>query len=522
VFPAHTEATLLLDQSHLTTAYPELVVSGGKGASIRLRYAEKLRDPKRVAGNRNEIDGKELAGNEDLFLPDGGVKRLFRPLWWRTYRYVELNVKTAADPLTMEDLSSVYTGYPLVRRATFDAGDPELERILSVGWRTMRLCAHETYMDCPYYEQLQYTGDTRIQALASYYMSGDGRLVRNAIDQVDATRAGGQPSFCRAPSSLPLYIPSFSLWWVGMLHDYFLYQDDPAFVKRMLPGVRATLSFFESRRADDGLLAQLPWWNYIDWVRTRGPGLVGADGSSAVHDLQMTMAYEWAASMEEALGSRALASEYREAAQRLKPAIRSAYFHSAKGLFADTRQKNGFSQHANALAVLAGVASGDEARALMRGVAEDPSLIQPSVYFRYYTIGARTAAGLGDSYLGSLDLYRTQLAAGLTTWTESGGVEARSDCHAWSSQPNVELFRTVLGVDSAAPGFRRVVVRPHLGKLTKVSGAVPHPRGEIRVSLKLSGERLQADVHLPDQITGEFIWKGRRKPLAAGANRLAY
>ena len=30
------------------------------------------------------------------------------------------------------------------------------------------MCAHETYMDCPYYEQLQYGGDTRLEILATY------------------------------------------------------------------------------------------------------------------------------------------------------------------------------------------------------------------------------------------------------------------------------------------------------------------------------------------------------------------
>ena len=43
-------------------------------------------------------------------------------------------------------------------------------------------------MDCPYYEQLQYAGDTRIQALVSLYTAGDARLARNAIAQLNDSR----------------------------------------------------------------------------------------------------------------------------------------------------------------------------------------------------------------------------------------------------------------------------------------------------------------------------------------------
>ena len=55
--------------------------------------------------------------------------------------------------------------------------------MLDIGWRTARLCANETYMDCPYYEQLQYFGDTRIQALITLYNTRDRYMARNAIEQ---------------------------------------------------------------------------------------------------------------------------------------------------------------------------------------------------------------------------------------------------------------------------------------------------------------------------------------------------
>jgi hypothetical protein len=522
--PAHTKARLLLDQTYLTTAYPELRVSRGKGATVSLRYAEALFLPnKRDKGNRNEIEGKRFLGYGDVFLPDGGEHRLFRPLYWRTYRYVELKVETTAEPLTIEDLAGVYTGYPFERKSRFAGGPEELQKILDVGWHTARLCAHETYMDCPYYEQLQYVGDTRVQALVSLYTTGDARLMRNAIELLDSSRTAEGATYSRAPSRLQQYIPPFSLWWIGMVHDYWMYQDDPGFVGRMLPGVRAVLSFFAARQKDNGSLRVIPWWNFIDWTKEWESGVpqVGKDGSSAPLDLQLLLAYRWAAEMEEVLGSESVGEDDRDAENQLRGAVRNLYWNADRKLFADTPGGPEFSQHANALAILADVSTGAEARDLIDRVVEDKSLVQCSIYFRHYLHSALNKAGEGDRYLDLLGPWRTMLERGLTTWAEQED-PTRSDCHAWGASPNYELFRTVLGIDSAAPGFRRVVIQPFLGKLRHAEGAIPHPKGEIRVKLALEGSKLDADVALPEGTTGEFVWKGARKELTAGGNHVTF
>ena len=520
--PAKSKAVLLLDQNYLTTAYPELLVSGGKGSTIRIGYAEALYRHGSMSekGNRDAIDGKDFLGVFDVFLPDGGDNRLYRPLWWRTYRYVRLEIETAGEPLRFQDFSGVYTGYPFIRKARFDAGDAELEKILTVGWRTARLCAHETYMDCPYWEQLQYAGDTRVQSLVSLYMTGDGRLVRNAIASLDASRTAEGATFSRAPSRLPQYIPGFSLWWIGMLHDYWMYQDDPQFVKDKLPGVRAVLSFFAAHQQETGSLARMPWWNYLDWVG-QWPGGVpprANEGGSTPYDLQLLLAYQWAADLEDNLGLKPMAVEYRARAARIANTARSAYWDPSRKLFADTAGKTAFSQHTNALAVLGGVIAGDQAREVMRRIAFDNSLVQCSIYFRHYLHAAMNQAGLGDLYLDMLGPWRTQLALGLTTWAETAD-PSRSDCHAWGASPNFELFRTVLGIDSAAPGFHRVIIRPNLGKLEHVSGAIPHPKGEIAVNLAKRGGSLEAEVTLPPGVEGEFQWSGQSRKLASGTQR---
>ncbi len=368
VIPARTKAELLLDQDHLTTAYPELEVSGGTGAVVTIGYAEALFVPGTDRkDNRNEIQGKQFQGYQDVFIADGGARRVFRPLWWRTYRYVRLAVETKDAPLTINDLRGVFTGYPFERKARFDAASDELQKMLDVGWRTARLCAHESYMDCPYYEQLQYAGDTRIQALVSLYMTGDGRLARNAIEQLDSSRTPEGATYSRAPSRLQQYIPGFSLWWIGMLHDYWMYQDDPVFVKQMMPGVHAVLSFFASYQKSNASVANVPWWNFVDWTREWPSGVppAGPDGSSGPADLQLLLAYQWAARMEEALGSKALAEQYDASAAELRAAVRNLYWDADRKLFADTTNKSHFSQHAQALAVLAGVTRGKEARELI-------------------------------------------------------------------------------------------------------------------------------------------------------------
>jgi len=531
--PAHTTASLLLDQTYLTTAYPVMTVSGGKGATINLRYAESLYVQKLSAkhladkGNRNDVDGKTFLGSSDAYVADGGSHRIYRPLFWRTYRYVKLELQTSDEPLIIEDLEGIFTAYPFQRKSTFQIAEPtankDIQQILSTGWHTARLCAHETYMDCPYYEQLQYAGDARIQMMVSLYMTGDSRLMKNGIGLLNSSRTAEGATYSRAPSFLQQYIPPFSLWWVGMIHDYWMYVDDIDFVKDMLPGVRSVLAFYVGYQKANGSLRRMPWWNFVDWVKQwpegEAPGDV--DGSSAAAlDLQLLLAYQWAGDLETAVGSRALAGEYKTSAEKLKAAILATDWDPARELFADQPSHRSYSQQVNTLAVLAGIVPPQQARSVVEKIISDTSLAQSSIYFRAYTNATLRKVGLGERYIDMLGAWREMLNQGLTTWAEWSGPDARSDCHAWGSSPNYELLRTVAGIESVAPGFRRVRIAPNLGKLQHVTATMPHPNGEIRVDLQQRGGKPVANVELPSGVSGEFDWAERRVSLKSGQNHL--
>ncbi len=78
------------------------------------------------------------------------------------------------------------------------------------------------------------------------------------------------------------------------------------------------------------------------------------------------------------------AAEDGQAAERPPDAVRELYRDAGRELFADAPDKHAFSQQANALAVLAGVTGGAEAKDLIERVAADTgALVQCSIYFRH-------------------------------------------------------------------------------------------------------------------------------------------
>lgn len=518
--PANTSATVLLDQTFLTNAYPTLIFSGGNNSTISITYAEALYNEKFEKGNRDEIEGKNIIGRKDILISDGTKEQSFTSLSYRTYRYLEVHIETANSPITINDLYGTFVGYPFELKAKLDIDIPEVDKMMEIGWRTARLCALDTYMDCPYWEQLQYIGDTRIQAMVSIYNSGDDRLLKNALNLIDNSRQIEGVTLSRYPTINSQIIPTFSLWYLGMLHDYMMYGGDIDFVKNKLYGEREILNYFEKFQEADGSLKNLPNWFFTDWVNEwdRGMAPLGKNGNSALLDLQLLLAYQNAANIEQQIGMQEFTAIYNDKAKQLSETIKNKYWDNSRKLFADTKEKDKFSQHTNALAILAGLVSGNEAKDLGVHILNEPTLAQASIYFKYYVHQALVKAGLGNNYLNWLDIWRKNIELGLTTWGESSNVgETRSDCHAWGSSPNIEFFRTIIGLDSASPNFKSVIIKPHLGSIKEISGKIPHHQGMISIKYDLI-QKKEAEIILPKNVTGKFIWKNTTHLLTGGKN----
>jgi alpha-L-rhamnosidase len=530
--PPHAKASVLVDNSTLTTGYPALTVSGGPGATIRLTYAEALVDEAGQKANRNQIAGRHIEGPVDEFIFGDSVSREFMPLIWRTWRYLQVDVEATDQPVQVQGLKTWFSAFPFVELATFSSDDESLRSIWDVGWRTARLDAHDTYMDTPYWERLQYIGDTRIQALISYAVANDDRLARQAIQAFNDSRVPDGLTQSRYPSSLVQMIPTFSLLWVGMLYDFWLYRGDAAFVRAQLSGTRAVLDWYLERQRTDGLMGNVPWWPFIDWGRDFEYGIPPQDddGGSAVITLQFIEALRDAAQIEAALGDPQMAEKYRQAAKRAGDAVRKLCWSDQYKLIADTPSRQHYSQHANILAVWLDVVPRKQQQDVLDNILSTtdpafhanttlPSMTAATYYFRFYLARALVHAGMADEYLQLLVPWREMLSLGLTTWAESPE-PTRSDSHAWSAHPNFDLLSVVAGIRPRTPGFDSVTIEPHLGTLKQVDATLPTPKGTVEVSYRRVSNTVEAQITLAPGMSGGLIWKGHEDTLRPGRQTL--
>jgi alpha-L-rhamnosidase len=523
--PARRHIHLVLDRKTLTTGYPRLTVSGGKGAHVVITYSEALYDKDHHKGDRDAVDDREALGLNDSFLPDGGPHRVFEPLWWRTWRYMDLEITTTAEPLKLESLTANFSAYPFIERAKLQTGQPDLDKIWEISWRTARLDAHETYMDTPYYEQLQYIGDTRIQALISYTVGGDDRLARQALEAFNDSRIPEGITRSRYPSSLPQNIPTFSLLWIGMLHDWWMYRPDVDLVRSSLMGTRAVLDWFGQHERPDGLLEKLPWWSFIDWVPSGETPTYDSHGESCITSLEYLGALGDAADLEQHLGDSVLAGRYHDRAEHVRSAIYGKCWSAQRGLLADNPDQNVFSQQSGILGVLYDVVPKEQQPAVLKKMlAVEPGettagMLSASYYFRFYLARALEHADMADDYLQSLDPWRKLLPLHFSTWPEIPG-DTRSDSHAWTSHPIYDLLTLVAGIEPASPGFATVRIAPHLGNLPSLTASYPHPDGMIEVSYHRRGAGIEGTITLPGKLNGQFVFNGATQPLRPGVNQI--
>lgn len=498
--PAGAERTVVLDAGRLVTGFPQIRFQGGRGGHIRILYSEGVfqvgdgtRERPRGKGRRDDPDDGVLLGYEDRLETDGRAWN-YEPHHWRTFWYIQLTLVAGQSDLVLEGVDYRLVSFPFRPTAQFSTPDGRHERIFETSWHTLRLCSHETFEDCPYYEQLNYLQDTRNESLTSYVLTGDPRLARHSITMFrESVRHDGLVG-SREPSRSRQQIPIFALWWVRMLREHWEYfgEGSRSFIEDNLYVMEGILRWFRRRMRRDGLFEVLPDWNPIGGEGARGTILqqtLEETGGSAYGGCLYAQALRSAITLYEAMGQPEHAEPWRPVLTRVRQAVLTECWDPGRRLLREAPGEDGLpvSQHTQVEAILAGIVTGKDARALAAGLMDADRFVPMTRQHGLSLAEALFETGQErDFQAGCVAQFEEMLDRGLSTWVEGSLDRGRSDCHAWSAWMPVAYFTRILGIRPASPGFETIRIEPNF-LLSAVSGTMPTPVGDVSVAWKPAG-----------------------------------
>jgi alpha-L-rhamnosidase len=277
------------------------------------------------------------------------------------------------------------------------------------------------------------------------------------------------------------------------------------------------LDSFLTHIQPDHLLRAPDGWNFSDWIAGWPLGVPpdGFNGFSGLLNWHLVYTMGLAARLEEWAGEGLLAQRWRNCQDALAMAARAAFWDEQRGLFADDLTHTHFSEHTQCLALLSGVLAGEQLRLTGQNLLRDPDLTRTTIYFNHYLFETYRMLEQPGAFIERMGLWFDLSAQGFKTTPEQPE-PTRSDCHGWGAHPLYHYFASLLGVRPASFGFERVEITPMPGHLSRLSGTMIHPRGQIEVALEFETGHVRGSVSLPAGSQGTFRFAGKNLELRSG------
>ena len=244
---------ILIDLGREVAGYPDLEFTSPCDQELLIAYGEHLETGKVL----------RLVGGRDFsfeFKAKKGENKWFSPLRRLACRYLEVYFK---EPITPAYIGMQHVYYPVTEKGR-DFGDDLLQRIYDTSVRTMRLCMHEHYEDCPWREQALYALDSRNQMLFGYYAFKETEYPRSNLLLINqGLRPDGLLSIC-FPAGMDFPIPSFSLAFILEVCEYVKYTGDTTMLADTKNTISTILDTFAKHKGDCGLIHSFPYpfWNF--------------------------------------------------------------------------------------------------------------------------------------------------------------------------------------------------------------------------------------------------------------------
>ncbi len=513
---------MVFSREQVTNAYMRYFFFGGRGARVKFTYFEKfVKEGEDIA--RDDWENGVIQGmSDEIILPGGDF--VFEPFWVRTFRFLEIVLEAGEEPVGFGRPHFRRTGYPLGRVSFIKGPEPWVEEVWEMCVATLQNCMLETYMDCPFYEQMQFLMDTRLQALFHYAMDGDTRLARKALWDFHCSMTPEGLMQGKYPCSFPQIISTFSLYFIFMLREYYWQTGDLETVKRYRSDVDAILEYYDRQMGAGGLVEQVGYWAFVDWQKawaeTGGVPAAAAKGPSTILNLMYGYALQCGAQLAGAGGRSGLEREYLERQQAVCSRVRELCWDEERGMYREGPDYVQYSQHAQSWAALNEMGTKGERREMLLHAMREPDVLACSFSTSYELFRALEQENLYGETERLMKRWAALREKHCTTCPEEpdGG---RSENHAWSALPMYEMMRKLAGVEPGEPGWKTVLVKPHLEYLNELEGRAATPKGAVEFRYGPDTEGICCVVTLPKGLSGVFcLPDGSRQTLREGENRI--
>ncbi len=379
---------------------------------------------------------------------------------------------------------------PVRYRGAF-AWTPRMNAIWMGSAYTLRLCLQHFILDGIKRDRMPWGGDLGIGLLGTAYSFGDFDYARRSLAVLGANIDHGE-SINR--------IVDYSMWFL-LIHDWYqLYSEDRDFLDREYGRICSCVEHLLQRFHTDGF-RWLPAGTVvlIDWGQ---PPVENAAAMLLAWGLRAAVALarrksdtvhvdEWGAELA------LLTARLRTFA--LSP---DGLFYAQNPLFSTA-----FGRHANALAILSGVADPAESGRIAEWLCESDAPQALTPYMAIWEIMAIAEAGQPQRALAKLEkIWGGMLDLGATTFWEGfdpADSEAghyafyerpfgKSLCHSWAAGPVFALAQILFGLKPRKDGWREFEFKATIPFPDEISVTVPTPYGEIQLEASAGQVRCQA------------------------------
>jgi hypothetical protein len=370
-------------------------------------------------------------------------------------------------------------------------------------------------------DRCEFTGDLAVTGMTLYAAEGAaGSPLRGAL-YLFARRQRPNGLVPPTPGDTGPGLVDYTGYWIEDVYDYVLYSGDLQAAHDLLPHVESALDTWYPAQIENGLFAS-QLGSGRDYLLVNRQSLY-----VAYYNAQYIRALALGAWVARWAGNTSDAKRWSADAAALRPVADQAFWDPAAEAFKDTTDGPlAHSQDGNVFAILAGVASREQARAALAYITAHcwygygDSIIDLPVwdgfpfgyesnqrvypFMGYFELLARFREGLDESALNLIHRewgYMLDNGPRSTMWESigpfGGPPPGGSWDHGWSSGAAPALTNYVLGIQPVSPGFATFTVVPHPGGLAWARGVVPTPRGPIRVSWRIANGRPAVTVSAP-------------------------